>query len=262
MGDNEGGGSAQEPNESEEKLGKKRALARGNRRTHRKTRWHLSSSLFTNLSFHVAFWFTLGSVAWVVNGLYIWYLQDRSGASNIATWSGFVDPDHPSTSMKVRVLRWRQDRHYEQHREKIVVTVIDPEHYDAAYLGSLVQLAAATVFGFAAVITGTFMTADNTGTVIRYLFFWVPQVIGGVGFVGSTMLFWCETGLDKVRTWGWWVCLCNMVGSIGFLTSGVCGMTPGENTHVGAMLLALLSLYGSVFFLLGSLLQLWEVFDT
>ena len=107
----------------------------------------------------------------VVNGLYIWYLTNNGSAVTISNWSAFCggvlfeigayvtaveashtahpppDPHHPSTIKRYRVFRLRQKRHYLEHKETIAAITLNPDYPNAAFFGSLIQLAAATIFG-------------------------------------------------------------------------------------------------------------------
>ena len=134
-------------------------------------------------------------------------------------------------------------------------------HYlhELGFLAGLAQLFGATVFG----ISGfTALPGIQPITPQRVLngVYWVPQIVGGSGFIVSGTLYMLETQ----KTWytpafgvlGWWVAVWNLIGGIGFTLSGALGPAYGNS---GAQYQAgCATFWGSWAFLIGSVLQLYE----
>ncbi|KAK7737914.1 hypothetical protein SLS53_006292 [Cytospora paraplurivora] len=101
-------------------------------------------------------------------------------------------------------------------------------HYfrDIGFLACLSQMIGATIFWIAG-ITGLpqilgVLTVPATNGI-----YWLPQVVGGVGFIVSAILFMLETQptwyTPALRTLGWHIGFWNLVGAIGFTLCGALG---------------------------------------
>lgn len=97
-------------------------------------------------------------------------------------------------------------------------------HYfrEIGFLACLSQFFGATVFwisGFTALPN----LIDPTNTGLEYGVYWTPQVVGGMGFVVSGLLFMLETQrkwyLPAWGTMGWHIGLWNLIGALGFTVS-------------------------------------------
>jgi hypothetical protein len=93
-------------------------------------------------------------------------------------------------------------------------------------------------------------------------FYWVPQLIGGVGFVISGWMFmvetqkhWWKPALDIL---GWHVGFWNLVGGIGFLLCPCFGLDSRPWAQYQA---CLATFWGSCAFLVGSLIQWYECLE-
>ncbi|KAK4683500.1 hypothetical protein P7C73_g6752, partial [Tremellales sp. Uapishka_1] len=139
-----------------------------------------------------------------------------------------------------------------------------PMWHDLGYLAALVQLFAATIFwvstltGLPGVIPGF---AEGEGSVaIVDVFFWTPQVIGGMGFIVSSLILMIEVQtkwyIPKVTDIGWWVGSWNLVGAFGFMLCGAFGYSPASGMVYES---GCSTFWGSWAFLIGSCLQVWEV---
>lgn len=105
----------------------------------------------------------------------------------------------------------------------------------------------------------------NVNTVASYMtldewqvdaFVWLAGTLGALGFTIGSVLE-CYTNkiwLLKLRTCEWWLSVCNFVGSIGFLISGVSGLSHSENAKWTEDFPYLV---GSLAFMLGALFTLW-----
>ena len=94
---------------------------------------------------------------------------------------------------------------------------------------------------------------------ITIIFYWTPQVIGGLGFIISGTLFMLETQSKwwkpAPRTLGWWIGAWNLIGGVGFT---ICPAF-GYDTSSWAQYQACLSTFwGSWAFLIGSVVQWYE----
>jgi hypothetical protein len=90
---------------------------------------------------------------------------------------------------------------------------------------------------------------------------WRPDAIGSVCFLVASGLAWfdvCHGWLAwRARSWGWWISLANLVGSIAFGISAVAGYINPETGQLhNAERANLGTLVGAVCFLIGALLLL------
>ncbi|KAI1353371.1 hypothetical protein F5Y01DRAFT_59510 [Xylaria sp. FL0043] len=137
-------------------------------------------------------------------------------------------------------------------------------HYfrEIGFLASFFQFLGATVFwisGFTALppIQDRLSTAALNGA------YWLPQVVGGVGFIISSWLFMVETQ----KTWytpapkvlGWHIGLWNLIGALGFTLCGALGFASQNQAATYASDLS--TFIGSFAFLIGSVIQWYESLD-
>ncbi|TYJ51600.1 hypothetical protein B9479_007826 [Cryptococcus floricola] len=138
-----------------------------------------------------------------------------------------------------------------------------PMWHDMGYLAAIVQLFAATIFwvstltGLPGVIPGY---ADGKGsTAIIDVFFWTPQVIGGTGFIVSSLILMLETQthpwLPNLTDIGWWIGFWNLIGAFGFMLCGALGYSDKSGVVYES---DLATFWGSWAFLIGSVVQLGE----
>ncbi|OCF34900.1 hypothetical protein I317_05149 [Kwoniella heveanensis CBS 569] len=138
-----------------------------------------------------------------------------------------------------------------------------PLWHDMGYLAAFVQLIAATVFwvstltGLPGVIPG-FSDGEGSPAIID-VFFWTPQVVGGTGFIISSLILMIEVQkkwwLPNLTEIGWWVAVWNLVGAIGFTLCGALGYSSSSGAVYQS---GLSTFWGSWAFLLGSGCQLYE----
>ena len=136
-------------------------------------------------------------------------------------------------------------------------------HYlhDLGFLACSAQMFGATVFwiaGFTA-LPGIYnvMSPGLTDGI-----YWVPQVIGGSGFVVSGTLFMIET---QKHWWqpafsqlGWWIGLFNLIGGFGFTLCPCFGFDSASWAQYQA---GCSTFWGSWAFLIGSVIQWYESLD-
>jgi hypothetical protein len=135
-------------------------------------------------------------------------------------------------------------------------------HYcrELGFLACVAQLCGATIFwiaGFTA-LPGIMNHLQSNVHLLNGIF-WVPQVIGGSGFVISGTLFMLET---QERWWkpafgvlGWHIGLWNLIGGVGFTLCPIFGFYTSEALVYQS---ALATFWGSWAFLIGSAIQLYE----
>ncbi|KAL6700799.1 hypothetical protein J3F84DRAFT_359266 [Trichoderma pleuroticola] len=135
-------------------------------------------------------------------------------------------------------------------------------HYlhELGFLAGCAQLFGATVFG----VSGfTVLPGINNHLTPQWRLnaaYWIPQVVGGSGFIVSSTLYMVET---QQKWWrpalhllGWHIAFWNLVGAFGFTLCGALGMAYNNS---GAQFQAgLATFWGSWAFLIGSYLQLYE----
>ncbi|KHO02098.1 uncharacterized protein MAM_01099 [Metarhizium album ARSEF 1941] len=107
-------------------------------------------------------------------------------------------------------------------------------HYlhELGFLAGLAQLFGATVFGISGITALPGVIDHLTPQWRLNAAYWIPQVIGGSGFIASSTLYMLET---QEKWWkpaphllGWHVALWNLIGAFGFTLCGALGMAHGS----------------------------------
>ena len=123
--------------------------------------------------------------------------------------------------------------------------------YEVGFLACFFQTMGATIFwisGFTALpgINNNLSPAALNGA------YWSVQVIGGSGFIISSLLFMLETQqkwyLPAPKTLGWHIGLWNLIGAFGFTLCGALGFSNGEEEIYQS---CLATFWGSWAFLIG-----------
>lgn len=134
-------------------------------------------------------------------------------------------------------------------------------HYlhELGFLASLVQFIAATVFWIAG-FTGLPGIIDHMSSNLTDGVYWVPQIVGGFGFILSGLLFTLETQekwyKPAFHVLGWHIGAWNFIGGIGFT---LCGALGPATTNSGVEYQATLATFwGSWAFMIGSTIQWYE----
>lgn len=136
-------------------------------------------------------------------------------------------------------------------------------HYghDLGFIACSSQMAGATIFwisGFTALpgINNILSSGALDGI------YWVPQVLGGTGFIISGFLFMIETQKNwwqpALGVLGWHIGFWNFIGGIGFTLSPAFGFDTSSWSQYQA---GCSTFWGSWAFLIGSLIQLYESLD-
>ena len=138
-------------------------------------------------------------------------------------------------------------------------------HYirELGFLACLAQFVGATIFwisGFTA-LPGINNRLGSQGLLDGI--FWVPQIVGGTGFIVSGTLFMIET---QPKWWkpafgvlGWHIGFWNLIGAFGFTLCGALGPAYGNSGAEYEASLA--TFWGSWAFLIGSAIQWYESLD-
>lgn len=178
-------------------------------------------------------------------------LQDNtSRATEKAGSDDTIDPTPPGAKNWVWWPSWYELRSHYLH--------------DLGFLACSSQMFGATVFwisGFTA-LPGIYTVLEKSTANLNGAY-WVPQVIGGMGFVVSGTLFMIET---QKHWWqpaptvlGWHIGFWNLIGGVGFTLCPIFGLL---GTQYWMELQASTSTFwGSWAFLLGSTIQWYESLD-
>jgi hypothetical protein len=136
-------------------------------------------------------------------------------------------------------------------------------HYfkEIGFLACLFQLIGATIFWISG-FTGLPGINDALSPTALDGAYWSVQVIGGSGFIISSILFMLETQqkwyLPAPRVLGWHIGFWNLVGALGFTLCGALGFCSGEEELYQS---SLATFWGSWAFLIGSTIQWYESLD-
>ena len=134
-------------------------------------------------------------------------------------------------------------------------------HYihELGFLASFSQFCGATIFGIAG-ITALPGIIKHMPQRVENGIYWVPQIVGGCGFIISGTLYLLETQkkwyTPAFSVLGWHIAFWNLIGGIGFTLCGALG--PAAHSHGSQYQAACATFWGSFAFLIGSLLQLYE----
>jgi preprotein translocase subunit Sss1 len=228
-----------------------------------------------NISWWVAIFFTVGSIVWCVNGFFIFLPYANPQLENYfdaEIWTAFaggtifqfgailalIEALH-SQALKVDFdFKPQKRRLYHLYKLKFNIR-------DLGTLSAIAQLIGATIFEIS-VITGVVPGAiEDALSGVAIGLYWTPQVVGGCGFIISSLLIMYETQ-DKwwkfinLKAIGWHIGFWNLVGAVGFTLCGALGYSSQIN-YGTAYQSALSTFWGSWGFLIGSVIQLYESID-
>jgi hypothetical protein len=133
-------------------------------------------------------------------------------------------------------------------------------HYlhSLGFLASLAQLFGATVFWISG-LTALPGIYNHMSRPITIIFYWTPQVVGGLGFIVSGTLFMVETQSKwwkpAPKTLGWWIGVWNLIGGIGFT---ICPAFGYDESSWAQFQACVSTFWGSWAFLIGSVIQWYE----
>ena len=131
--------------------------------------------------------------------------------------------------------------------------------YELGFLASVIQFIAATIFWVAG-FTGLPGILNHLSQAVTNGIYWVPQIMGGVGFIASGLLFTLETQekwyKPAFHVLGWYIGAWNFIGGIGFTLCGALG--PASRNSGVDYQATLATFWGSWAFMIGSTLQWYE----
>ncbi|KAJ5672378.1 hypothetical protein N7507_001505 [Penicillium longicatenatum] len=134
-------------------------------------------------------------------------------------------------------------------------------HYlhELGFLASVIQFLAASIFWIAG-LTGLPGIVNHMSQGLTDGIYWVPQIVGGLGFIVSGLLFTLETQpkwyIPAPKVLGWHIGAWNFIGGIGFTPCGALG--PGTNSSKVEYQATLATFWGSWAFIIGSTIQWYE----
>ncbi|KAK5171236.1 uncharacterized protein LTR77_004380 [Saxophila tyrrhenica] len=134
--------------------------------------------------------------------------------------------------------------------------------YEIGYLACSIQGFGVTLFTWSGIVLLPGVWGNIGGRWGQLGAYWVPQIIASACFITASVMFTIET---QEKWWkpqpnilGWWIGFVATLGSVGFELCAVFGV-PGESWT--AYQSSLSSMWGSIFFLLSSLLQWYEAIN-
>lgn len=275
-----------------------------------------------DISFDIAYVFTIGSVIWVINAFFVWLplVRPSSEFGTEELYGGGVTAFIGATVFEVGsfllmaeavnenrtgCFGWAIERTLTHDNEHGEGTILRPSrthcthhhpnkhnlvgkghngeakndaeaegrswvwwpsaadlhsHYfhSLGFLASLSQLIGASIFWVAG-LTALPGIYDRMSRPITIVFYWTPQVVGGLGFIVSGSLFMLETQSKwwkpAPRTLGWWIGLWNLIGGVGFT---ICPAFGYDESSWAQFQACTSTFWGSWAFLIGSLLQWYE----
>jgi hypothetical protein len=134
-------------------------------------------------------------------------------------------------------------------------------HYlhELGFLAGMAQFLGATIFSISG-FTALPGIQNHLSQPVLNGIYWVPQIIGGTGFIVSSTLYMLETQDRWYRpafgVMGWHIGFWNFVGAIGFTACGALG--PAYGNYGAQEQASVATFYGSWAFLVGSVLQWYE----
>jgi MFS family permease len=251
---------------------------------HRQSKLKLFTVQLANLSWWVAFLFTIGSLVWLINGIYaMWPTSPAEVQTQISAWTAFMGGgifiiggiaayleviNRPSfihlripDNLKKKHFLLHYSNHPFKHIEKFLVKRIQFELKNWAWWLNFIQLIGATVF-FLACVIGVLLSVIKDIPV--YNWFWLPQMIGSVCFFISSFMAMLEVQskfyLPAWNKIGWWSALFNLIGAVGFFLCAFYGAYYQSQAFLywGSNLSTFI---GSIAFLISSYLMLIEVIN-
>ncbi|RDB30427.1 hypothetical protein Hypma_007169 [Hypsizygus marmoreus] len=243
---------------------------------------------YWNISWWVAVTYTFGSIVWVVNGFAVFLpfvSTSFQEAANSVGWTAWVGATIFEIGSILGILEawnrddvvdfgWNVERELIFHSEKAAkppTTWIwfstDPKFFhELGFLAAFSQLCAATIFwisGWTAIPSIESSISKSNGLLDGV--FWTPQVVGGSGFIISSIFIMLETQrkwyLPDPLSLGWHVGFWNFIGAVGFTLCGALGY--GAKVSSGVAYQSSLSTFWAGWaFLIGSLIQWYEAVNS
>ena len=257
---------------------------------------HYQYIQISNISWWVSVLFTLGSIWWLFNGIFIFHLPLPNISDNMQVGAYFglaggITFLLGGYAMYLEALNISNRNILGHHQQLLHANscsteednLLDHKSYqwrwygngdfkDLGYTAAVLQFIGTIIFGIGP-ITGIpnvlpDQSSDPNYSALWIVLYWLPQVIGATFLTLSSYCIMIETQSHwyKIRPFssiGWHVGFWNIIGSVGFLMSGAFGCAlPGFENVIFIYGVALTTYIGSYAFLLGSVLQYLELIKT
>ncbi|KAA8574407.1 hypothetical protein EYC84_005883 [Monilinia fructicola] len=194
---------------------------------------------YYDISYLIAMIFTLGSIIWNLVGKSGERRSDEEEAKRA-----------PATTSSTHTWQWCPS----------LASLSTHYVHSLGFLACSAQLFGASIFWISGFTALPPIYTHFTSTRAANSAYWLPQVVGGTGFIVSGLLFMLETQSawyrPAWRTLGWHIGAWNLVGGIGFTLCGALGFAAQNSGAVYQGSLA--TFWGSWCFLVGSVVQWYE----
>ncbi|KAJ3305045.1 hypothetical protein HDV03_002127 [Kappamyces sp. JEL0829] len=213
---------------------------------------------YNDASWWTAFIFTVGSVFWIVNGLFSFF--DLPQALTVSTIFAFLGGTHfiiGGYFIYLEALNSEIHFLFGANVDSYPLTLNGWKWWgwrslgDRGFAAGVTQFIGTIIF-YIAVVSGIF-------TQTSLVYYWWPQVIGAFFLTVSSFIIMIEAQhkwyLLRPLSIGWHVGFWNVIGSALFMLSGLWGIYTFSTV---TMTVYLSTFVGSISFLLGSYLQLFE----
>ena len=254
-----------------------------------------------DISWWTAFLFLIGSIIWVINGVFVFHVPIKDEYENYVAssttsflggaffffggWAMYWE----GLNMEETVLFDEAIRQGEKSFLKATNRIccpsclremsakVDGEENlkwkwigwgntkDLGYMADFLQFLGTQIFFIAvlAFLPGILPEDEASYRTLYIIFFWIPQVIGAGLLTMSSYLIMLESqeNLWKIEplSIGWHVGFWNVLGSVGFLLSGIFGIVyPPSDLHDRQYGVSLTTYLGGFFFLIGTIFQCYE----
>lgn len=259
-------------------------------RRHRKGRWHrvlnqstsqpvakkYFSFLPSSMSWWVGFWFTLGSMIWLINGYFcMWRLANESAQQWVTALTAFAGGFIFIVGAYTALLEvFNRSDHIHISQDESSRYVVKPykllsqrlrwwryEPKQWSWWMNILQMCGALVF-FIACFMGVVMPLYPHLSLLKW--FWMPQMIGAVFFIVAGLMAMLEVQKHWYRPeWfdiGWQAGLYNLIGAIGFFLCAWFGAYyhSSFDSYWGS---DFSTFWGSIGFLVASYLMWYESFN-
>jgi len=250
---------------------------------------------YWNISWWIAMLFTIGSIVWVINGFFAFLPFCNSHVQMNVTaigWTAWLGATIFAIAASLPVWEaWNRGESayfggsFDQaihhgvilRNDKGVTTISSQKTtghpqgwiwfttdtrywHEIGFVAGVIQCCGALIFwisGFTGLPEIQASIKENTPLLDGI--FWSPQVIGGSGFIISSILYMLESQkrwyVPALGELGWHVGFWNFVGGVGFT---ICGAFGYSTAHWAQYQSTLSTFWGGFAFLIGSVMQLYE----
>ena len=235
---------------------------------------------FTNISWWTSILFIVGSIFWLINGVYIYHMPLFNEQDNMDTGAyfgllgglTFLVGGYCMFLEALNVDKRQILYHHQMLLEQGQIEEIGEWRWygcgdfrDLGFTAAVLQFIGTIIFGIGPITGLPNVLPDPTDNPnIWIILYWLPQVVGATFLILSSYCIMIEvqTKFYKIRpiSLGWHVGFWNILGSVGFFISGFVGFyLPDVNDPLFIDGVALSTYVGSYCFLFGSMLQYVEL---